>query len=140
MKENQGKILNSPREEAFKSKKVPQKFKIEEVNENKRRLKIKFMKQDTSLFLEFWRFNKVIELITKANGDYVRLGTSFYPDDSSTIEWKLQYHAKTLYDRTSDKKTASHVCDLLVLFGIAKYGYARNPYSQRKNQAIKKLQ
>jgi len=32
LKENQGKILNSPREETFNRKRVPQKFKIEEVN------------------------------------------------------------------------------------------------------------
>jgi len=93
------------------------------------------MKQDTILPLEFWKFNKVIEIITKANGDYVRLGTSLYPDDPSTIEWKLQEHAKTLYNRTTDTKTASHVCDLLVLSGMTEYGYARNPHSQRKNSS-----
>jgi len=80
MKSNQGKILNSPREEVFKSKRVPQKFMIVEVDESKRRVKVKFMKQGTSLPLEYWRFNKVIELITKANGEYIRLGASIYPD------------------------------------------------------------
>ena len=61
------------------------------------------MEQGTPLPLEYWRFDKEIELITKANGDYVRLGTSIYPDDPSTIEWKLQEHEKMLYNRKSGR-------------------------------------
>ena len=134
---NLGKVLESPRKEVFKIGSPPQNFKIVEVNENKKRIKVKFMKKGTLLPLEFWRFDKVIELI--ARGDWIRLGTSLKPDDPSTIEWKLQEHAKKLYGRKTDFKTAPHIGDILVLSGMAKYDYARNPHSNRKNQALKKV-
>ena len=137
MKSNLGKILESPRKEMFKGGNAPQNFKIVEVNENKKRIKIKFMKMGTLLPLEFWRFDKVIELI--ARGDRIRLGTSLKPYDHLTIEWKLQEQAKKRYGRKSDSKTAPHIADILVLHGIAEYGYARNPKTNRNNQALKKV-
>jgi len=137
MKSNLGKILESPRKEIFKGGGPPQNFKIVEVNENKKRIKVKFMRKDTLLPLKFWRFDKVLELI--ARGDWIRLGTRLSADDPSTIEWKLQEHAKKLYGRKTDFKTAPHISDILVLCGIAEYGYAKNPYSNRNNQALKKV-
>ena len=134
---NLGRVLEPPRNEAFKRGQPAQSFKILEVNENKKIIRVKFLKQGTPLPLEFWRFDKVIELI--ARGDWIRLGTRLRADDPSTIEWKLQEHAKKLYGRKTDYKTAPHIGDILVLSGMAKYGYARNPHSNRKNQALKKV-
>ena len=70
---------------------------------------------------------------------WIRLGTRLSAEDPSTIEWKLQEHAKKLYGRKADYKTAPHIGDILVLSGVAKYGYAINPHSERKNQALKKV-
>lgn len=134
---NLGKVLESPRKEIFKRGRPPQNFKIIEVDENKKRIRIKFMRKGTPLPLEFWRFDKVIELIEKR--DWIRLGTRLSADDPSTIEWKLQEHAKKLYGRKTDFKTAPHIGDILVLSGMAKYGYVRNPRSNRNNQALKKI-
>ena len=88
---NRHKVLESPRKEILKRGSPPQNFKIGEVNENEKRIEVKFMK-GTLLHLEFWRFDKVIELI--ARGNWIRLGTGLSGDDSSTIEWKLQERAK----------------------------------------------
>ena len=123
MNSSLGKVLESPRKVIFKGGKPPQNFKIVEVNENMKRLKIKFMKVGTLLPLEFWRFDKVVELIS--GGDWIRLGARLSADDPSTIEWKLQEQAKKLYGRKTDFKTAPHIADILVLSRIAKYGYAR---------------
>jgi len=76
------------------------------------------MKKGTLLPLEFWRFDKVIELIAK--GDWIRLGTRLSADGPSRTEWKLQEHAKKLYGRKTDFKIAPHIADILVLSGIAK--------------------
>ena len=134
---NVGKVFESPRKQIFKIKNSPQNFKIVKVDKDNKRIKVKFMKKGTVLPLEFWRFDKVIELLK--GGDWIRLGTRLSADDPSTIEWKLQEHAKKIYGRETDFKTAPHVCDILVLAGMAKYGYSLNPHSNRKNQAVKKV-
>jgi len=85
---NLGEVLESPRKEIFKGGSPPQNFKIVEVNENKKLIKVKFMRKGTLLPLEFWRFDKVIRLV--ARGDWIRLGTRLSADDPSTIEWDLQ--------------------------------------------------
>ncbi len=95
------------------------------------------MRQHTPLRLDFWRFDKVLELISRE--DWIRLGTSLKAYDHSSIEWKIQEHAKKLYGRKTDLKSTPHIADILVLSGIAEYGYARNPYSNRNNQALKKV-
>jgi hypothetical protein len=84
----------------------------------------------TLLLLEFWRFNKVIELVAKR--DWIRLGTRPSADESSTIEWKVQEHAKKLYGRKTDFKIAPHIADILVLSGIAKSLCRAPELSRRK--------
>lgn len=137
IRSNLGKILQSPREKEFKRGRSPQNFKIVKLDEEGKRIVVQFMGSPsrTLLPLEFWRFDKVLDLISK--GEWVRLGTRLFAEDPSTIEWKLQEHAKKLYGRKTDYKTAPHICDILVQSGIAKYGYAKNPYTKRQNQAIK---
>ena len=139
IRSNLGKVLQSPREEKFKRGKPPQNFKIVKLDEKRERIVVQFMGSPsrTLLPLEFWRFDKVLDLISK--GEWARLGTRWFAEDSSTIEWQLQEYAKKLYKRKTDCKTAPHVCDILVLAGIAQYGYVKNPYTKRQNQAIKEL-
>lgn len=136
MKSKLNEVQRSPRKEVFTKGREPQDFKIVSVEETKKRIKIQFMKSGTLLPLEFWRLEKVIAIISK--GGWVRLSTRFYAEDPSTIEWQLQDTAKKLYpNRRVDVKTAPHICDILVLAGIAEYGFVQNPYTKRLNQAIK---
>lgn len=137
MKSNLNRIFESPCKTVFKGKRVPQDFKIVEVNEEKGVVKIQFVNTGAVLPLGFWRFDKTVEVLSK--GEWVRLGTRLYADEPSTIEWTLQEHTKKIYGRKADTKTAPHICDILVVFGIAKYGYVENPISKRKNQAVKKI-
>jgi len=50
---NRHKVLESPRKEIFKRGRPPQNFKIVEVDEDKKRIRVKFMKKGTLLPLEF---------------------------------------------------------------------------------------
>ncbi len=133
---NLDKTFEFPRKNKFKEI-AAQDFKIIEVNEEKGVVKIRFMGSGTILPLEFWRFDKALEVISK--DEWVRLGTRLMADDPSTLEYALQEYAKKHYSRKADTKTAPHICDILVLSGIAQYDYAKNPKTKRKNQAVKKI-
>jgi len=50
---NRDKVLGSPRKEIFKRGSPPRNFKIVEVDEDKKRIKVKFMRKGTLLPLEF---------------------------------------------------------------------------------------
>ena len=136
LRSNQKRSFESPRGAIFKTK--TQRFRIVEVNETKGIVKIEFSKQFTELRLEFWRFETALELLNKNRGKWTRLGTRFNSDDPDTIEWQIQQKARQAHPgRHVDLKSAPHVCDILVLSGIAEYGRATNPITKRKNQAIK---
>lgn len=135
MRLNLNKTLESPRKTLFKERRNVQDFKIVEVNEGKEIVKIRFVESGTLLPLEFWRFNKTIEALSR--GEWIRLGTRLYANEPSTLEWMLQEKAKKIYNRKTDTKTAPHICDILVLSEMAKYGYIKNPKTKRKNQAVK---
>ena len=137
LKLNLGETFESPRKTKFKERIAIQDFKIVDVNEGKELVKIRFMSSGTILPLEFWRFDKALEVISK--GEPVRLGTRLVAEDPSTLEYALQEHAKKRYGRKADTKTAPHVCDILVLSGVAEYDYVKNPKTKRKNQAVKKI-
>lgn len=84
--------------------------------------------------LTFSMFDRALEYINENNERVVRLGTGFKPQPN-TVEgeiWKKPYPiGKTPY------KTASHICDILVLAGILEYEYTRNPLTDRKVQGVK---
>jgi len=136
LKSNRKRSFESPRATIFKTK--PQRFKIFEVNETKRIVKIEFSRQFTELRLEFWRFETTLETLNKNRGKWTRLGTRFNSDDPDTIEWQIQKKAREIHpNRHVDLKSAPHVCDILVLSGIAEYGRAINPITKRENQAVR---
>lgn len=136
LKSNQNQSFESPRRSVFRTK--TQRFRIVEVNETKGIVKIEFSKQFTELRLEFWRFEKTLELLNRNRGKWTRLGTRFDSDDPDTIEWQIQKKAKEVHPkRHVDLKSAPHVCDILVLSGIAEYGRAMNPITKRENQAVR---
>ncbi len=136
LKSNRSQSLDSPRGTIFKTK--TQRFKIIRVNEVKQFIEIEFSKQFTVLRLEFWRFETALEVLRRNRGRWTRLGTRFYADDPDTIEWQIQKKAKEIYpDRHVDLKSAPHICDILVLAGIAEYGRSVNPITKRENQAAK---
>lgn len=136
IKENMNKNLESPRSYVFKRGRKPQEFKVIELNELLQRIKIEFQKNRTILPIKFWRFDQAIKFLSKKR-DFVRLGTRLYADDLDTLEGHLQGHGMKRHNRKTDTKTAPHVGDLLVLTGLAEYGWMKNPYSGRRNQAIK---
>lgn len=136
LKSNQNRSFESPRRTIFKRQ--TQRFKIIEVNEAKQFIEIEFSKQYTVLRLEFWRFETALEILSKNRGKWTRLGTRIYADDPDTIEWQIQKKAKQIHpNRHVDLKSAPHICDILILCGIAEYGRAINPITKRENQAVR---
>ncbi|MDH5733335.1 MAG: hypothetical protein OEY88_06075 [Candidatus Bathyarchaeota archaeon] len=136
LKLNRSQSFDSPRGTIFKTK--TQRFKIIRVNEETQFIEIEFSKRFTVLRLEFWRFKTTLGILRKNRGRWTRLGTRFYADDPDTIEWQIQKKAKEIHpDRHVDLKSAPHVCDILVLTGIAEYGRVINPKTGRGNQAVR---
>jgi len=136
LKSNLNLSFEPPRATIFKTK--TQRFRIVEVNEAKGIVKIEFSKQFTELRLEFWRFETTLVFLERNRGKWTRLGTRIDSDDPDTIEWQIQQKAKHIHpNRHIDYKSAPHVCDLLVLSGIAEYGKTINPMTDRENQAIR---
>ena len=132
MKANEGKIVSSPKNGA-------KNFEISEVNENKEMVKIRFEgREHLALPLTFKMFERALVTISKKPGEWIRLGTSIRNAQPNTIEgeiWKKPFpiNYKIPY------KSASHVCDFLVLSGLAEYGKTVNPISGKKVQAIRSI-
>lgn len=135
MRENLERRLVSPRKKVFGRGREPQDFKLVGLNEAGERVGMLFLESGTLLPLEFWRFREALELLSEKTG-MVRLGTSLKSEDPDSLEWNLQRLERKLYERRSGTKTAPHVGDILVLAGLARYGWSRNPWSGRRNQAI----
>ena len=132
MKTNKGKIVSPPRSRA-------KNFEISEVSEIKKIVKIRFEgRENLALPLTFEMFERALSIISDKQGEWIRLGTSIVNAQPNTIEgeiWKKPFpiNYKIPY------KSASHVCDFLVLSGLAEYGKIVNPISGRKVQAIRSI-
>jgi len=136
LKSNQNRSFESPRRTIFRTR--TQRFEIVDVNEERKVVKIEFSKQHTPLWLKFWRFETALDLLERNKGKWMRLGTRIDSDDPDTLEWQIQRKARQIHpNRQIDLKSAPHICDILVLSGIAKYGRAINPSTKRENQAAK---
>jgi len=136
LRSNRKRSFESPRGIIFKTK--TQQFEIVKVDEAKGIVEIEFDKNKTPLRLESWRFETALETLFRNRGKWTRLGTRFNSDDPDTIEWQIQKKAKEIHpNRHVDLKSAPHVCDILVLSGIAEYGRAINPITKRENQAVR---
>jgi hypothetical protein len=129
LKNNKGHTLESPRGKKTYS------IKITEINEELKRIKIKFVGGTPALPLFFWMFDRALAFIKANKGSIVRLGAKVKrPFDPDTVEGKI-WEEPLLYP--TPYKAAPHVCDLLVLAGLAKYQKTRNPVSRRIVQGIK---
>ena len=133
LKHHKGQTFPSPREVAFGSKTLP--FKIIEINEKLEKVKINFIGGTPGLPLFFWMFDRALVFI-KANRDRaVRLGARVQrPYDPDTVEGKI-WEEPLLYP--SPYKASPHVCDLLVLAGLATYQKTKNPKTHQIVQGIK---
>jgi hypothetical protein len=136
LKSNRNQSFESPRRTIFGTN--TQRFEIIRVNEAKGIVEIEFKKRYTHLRLEFWRFETALDFLKRNRGKWVRLGTRIDSDDPDTVEYQIQQKAKQLHPhRHIDYKSAPHVCDLLVLSGIAEYGRTLNPMTNWENQAVR---
>jgi len=136
LRSNRNQSFDSPRRTIFGTN--TQRFEIIKVNEAKGIVEIEFKKRYTRLRLEFWRFETTLVFLERNRGKWTRLATKFYSDDPDTVEYQIQRKARQVHpNRHVDLKSASHVCDLLVLSGIAEYGRTLNPMTYRENQAIR---
>lgn len=133
IKINKGKVFESPRK-IFKHGRVPQDFTIIDINEFKNRIKIQF-ESETILPIEYWRLKESISFID--NNDFVSIGASVSENyQINSLEGKLKEKAKNDSKKSTDTKTAPHIADLLVLSGIAEFGYAYS-INGRKVQGIR---
>lgn len=135
MKKNKDEEFESPRK-IFKHGRSPQKFTIMDINESKNRIKIQF-ESETVLPIEYWRLKESISFIDR--DDFVPIGASVSENyQINSLEGKLKEKAKSNSEKSTDTKTAPHIADLLVLSGIAEFGYAYS-INGRKVQGIRKV-
>ena len=88
-----------------------------------------------ALPLTFTMFERAVDFIRRKEGGWTRLGTGIKPVYEDTVEahvWRRPFPiGKSPY------KSASHICDLLVLADLAEYGYGTNPITGREVQVIR---
>ena len=133
LKNNKGETFDSPRIDAFGSKTNP--VKIIEINEVVEKVKIEFVGGTPGLPLFFWMFDRALAFIETNEDRVVGLGARVKrPFDPATVEGKI-WEEPLLYP--SPYKASPHVCDLLVLAGLAKYQKTKNPKTNRIVQGIK---
>ncbi|GAG93923.1 unnamed protein product, partial [marine sediment metagenome] len=109
-------------------------IKIVAVHEDK--VTFDFVERRTkALPLHFWMFDLALKHL-KANKDkFIMLGARVKPPfDDDTIEGKIW---KEPYPHSSPYKVSPHICDYLVLSGVAKYRKEPNPKTGRAVQGIK---
>ena len=129
LKNNKGHTLESPRGKKAYS------IKITEINEELKRIKIKFVGGTPALPLFFWMFDRALVFIQANRDRAVRLGARVQrPYDPDTVEGKI-WEEPLLYP--SPYKASPHVCDLLVLAGLATYQKTKNPKTHQIVQGIK---
>jgi len=129
LKEYVGNWIVSPRDEVFGT--GPQKYLLSRMNDKDQYVEIRF-ESGTALRLHYWRFKKVVDILSEANGKYVMVGSRINPDDETTIEGLLVKEALMRGYRYAKLRTAAFVCDLIVLCGYAQYGYTQNPETSRR--------
>lgn len=137
MKKNIGKTYRSPREflnKRCRSKK-PSTIKIVAVHED--RVTFDFVEKKTkALPLYFWMFDRALQYLISNRDRYVMLGARVKaPFIEDSVEGKIWEEP---YPHSSPYKISPHICDYIVLSGIAKYGCIENP-KRKKNSKGKKF-
>jgi hypothetical protein len=135
LKKNKGKTFSSPRKMAFGRN--PQDFAILDVDERNKKVKIKFLNSRyPALPLHFWMFDRTLEFPDVNKNRYLPLGAKLQPpylvDSVEGRIWKKPYPTGK-----SPYKASPHVCDIIALAGLAKYGYVVNPKTRRRVQGVR---
>jgi len=128
-KSNRGRALTSPRRK-FSPTRTPQDFSILDVDDSKSQLRIQFLESGTILPLEYWRLESSIEFLA-GKPDYVWIGARIGEPEYNSLENHLKTISKKRYRRKADTKTAPHIGDLLVLAGLADYGWTKSREGRR---------
>ena len=132
LRENVGETFESPRKKVFKIKRVFP-VKIISVDEEKEILRFKFVGGNIVLPLYFWMFEKALDYIKSKKDKVVRLGAKVAPPyDENTVEGQIWREPLK-----SPFKASPHVCDILVLSGIANYEETKNPKTKKNVQGIR---
>jgi hypothetical protein len=133
LRTNEGQTFRSPREDVFDTE--TRRFMLTGVDEEEEKVKIDFVGGVPGLPLFFWMFERALAFI-EANGNRaVMLGARVRPPfDPDTVEGKIWGEPRPY---PNPYKVSPHVCDLLVLAGLAKYEEVRNPRTNRTVQGIR---
>jgi hypothetical protein len=136
LQENKGKIFASPRNDVFGAR--TEDFEI--VNIRPDRVSIRFIgAANTPLSLIFSMFDRVLDCLRENQGNPVRIGAKVNPPyENNTLEqaiWRQPYPAGL----NNSYKAAPHVCDILVLAGLAEYIKITNPLTGRNVQSVRLL-
>lgn len=136
LRNNVGKTFESPRQPAFGQNVFPLRIVSLDQKPGHEKVKIEFVGgKVVALPLLFWMFDRALIYLERNAGKPVRLGARVKPPyDPDTIEGKI-WEKPCPY--SASYKVSPHVCDILVLTDVAKYGHALNPKTQRNVQAIK---
>ncbi len=89
--------------------------------------------------LHYWRFLHVVDMLNNSNGKKIHVESSTHPRYDDTVEGSLQKRARDAPYAASKMRTASFVCDVLVLGGFCEYVSMVNPRSARAVVGIRKL-
>ena len=121
IKNNVGKTFRSPREFLDKKcrSKKPSTIKIVAVHEDK--VTFDFVEKKTkALPLYFWMFDRTLQYLNINDDRLIMLGARVKPPYGvDTIEGEIW---KKPYPHSSPYKISPHICDYIVLSGIAEYG------------------
>ena len=134
---NKGKVFTSPRGEVFGRR--TDDFEIVSIRPD--RVYIRFVgTSHVALPLIFSMFDRVLNCLRENQGKPVRIGAKVNPPyENDTLEgeiWKKPYPAGL----NNSYKAAPHVCDILVLVGLAEYFKVRNPLTGRKVQSAQLIE
>jgi hypothetical protein len=134
MRRNVGKTFQSPRKGFLESDTLP--LKINNIDEHLEKVEIDFVgRKSKALPLFFWMFDRALEYIQANKERFIRLGAKVEPPhDYDTVEGQIWHKP---YPYPTPFKTSPHICDFLVLAGLAEYGFVKNLETGRRVQGIK---
>ena len=124
LNENFGNKIESPRRKSFNSEVYL--IEIIHVDEVKEILTIRFVGGSQCPALHFWMFERALDYIRSKKNKIVRLGSKVVPPyDEDTIEGQI-WREPFIKPPKSPFKASPHICDILVLSGLAKYEKTKN--------------
>ena len=92
-----------------------------------------------STYLHYWRFLHVVDMLNRSKGLPIRIESSNFPKHQDTIEGSLMKRALDAPYCNNRLRTASFICDALVLGEFCEYVSMVNPHTARTVVGVQTL-